>query len=101
MNSSLRKLDPYVDFDGVMRVGGRLNKGQLSEDEKNPIIIPSQHHVAKLIIEFYHRKSKHQGRHITGGAVRSAGFWIVYLLNPVRMCYMSETTQERGNPKNG
>lgn len=76
-NSSLRKLDPYVDFDGVMRVGGRLNKGQLCEDEKNPIIIPSQHHVAKLIIEFYHRKSKHQGRHITGGAVRSAGFWIV------------------------
>lgn len=32
--------------------------------------------VAKLIVELYHRKSRHQGRHITGGAVRSAEFWI-------------------------
>lgn len=77
MNSSLRKLDPYMDLDRVLRVGGMLNKGELCQDDKNPIIIPSRHHVAKLVVEFYHRKSRHQGRHITGGAVRSAGFWIV------------------------
>lgn len=77
MNSSLRKLNPYIDFDGILRVGGWLNRGDLHQDYKNLIIIPSRHHVAKLIVEFYHRKSRHQGRHITGGAVRSAGFWIV------------------------
>ncbi|XP_062573639.1 uncharacterized protein LOC134235517 [Saccostrea cucullata] len=77
LDSSLRKLDPYMDLDGVLRVGGRLNRGDLYQDDKNPIIVPSRHHVAKLIVEYYHRRSRHQGRHITGGAVRSAGFWIV------------------------
>lgn len=29
MNSLLRKLDFYMDFEGIFRVGGRLNRGDL------------------------------------------------------------------------
>ncbi|XP_037528681.1 uncharacterized protein LOC119405929 [Rhipicephalus sanguineus] len=75
--SSLRKLDPFLDSHGLIRVGGRLNKGDIPDEEKNPLIIPGRHHVAKLLVRYHHDCVQHQGRHITEGAVRAAGFWIV------------------------
>lgn len=75
--SSLRKLDPFLDTHGLIRVGGRLNKGDLLVEEKNPLIIPGRHHVAKLLVRHHHDRVQHQGRHITEGAVRAAGYWIV------------------------
>ena len=41
------------------------------------MIIPKRCHLATLIIRHYHEQVSHQGRHITEGAIRSAGFWIV------------------------
>nr|XP_034311351.1 uncharacterized protein LOC117684215 [Crassostrea gigas] len=35
-----------------------------------------RHHIAILIVRHYHEQIKHQGRHITEGSIRSAGFWI-------------------------
>ena len=37
-------------------------------DEAHPIILPRDHHLTKLIIEFAHRSVHHQGRHVTHGA---------------------------------
>lgn len=37
--SSLVMLNPYLDGDGLLRVGGRLRKSDLSEDAKHPIIL--------------------------------------------------------------
>ncbi|RXN35870.1 hypothetical protein ROHU_003454 [Labeo rohita] len=76
-SSPLSKLSPIVDTNGILRVGGRLKRAQLTSDETNPILIPGKHHLAQLIIEHFHRKVYHQGRHFTEGAVRTAGFWIV------------------------
>lgn len=44
---------------------------------KNPIILPKQSHVAKLLVGYYHSKVHHQGRQFTEGAIRLAGLWIV------------------------
>ena len=44
--------------------------------EKTPIIIPGKHHIATLIVRHYHEAIYHQGRHLTEGAIRSAGYWI-------------------------
>jgi hypothetical protein len=41
-----------------------------------PIVIP-KHHVSHLIVRHYHEKVHHQGRSITEGAVRNAGFWLI------------------------
>ena len=38
--SSLYKLDPFLDADGILRVGGRLRRASLSDDVKFPIILP-------------------------------------------------------------
>ena len=65
-----------MDEDGLLRVGGRLNRAKIQNGERNPIIISGKHHIAKLIVQHYHEATYHQGRHFTEGAVRTAGFWI-------------------------
>ena len=74
--SKLIQLNPFLDSEEILRVGGRLKNACLSQKESQPIIIPGQSHVAKLIVLSCHQKVFHQGRHLTEGAVRSSGFWI-------------------------
>ena len=75
-NSSLLTLSPYLDEDGILRVGGRLKASALPVGEKHPILLPGKHHVASILVKHFHEQAEHQGRHITEGAVRKAGFWI-------------------------
>lgn len=74
--SYLEKLDPYIDSDGLMRVGGRIRAADLSDQEKHPLIIPPSH-IANLLIQHYHSQVAHQGRHLTMGAIRTAGLWVI------------------------
>eukprot|EP00079_Xenopus_tropicalis_P026785 XP_012820751.2 PREDICTED: uncharacterized protein LOC101731053 [Xenopus tropicalis] len=76
-DSVLKKLDPFIDENGLLRVGGRIMKATLEQEEKNPLIIPSNHHIASLLVLHYHQQTRHQGRLFTEGALRAAGFWIV------------------------
>lgn len=75
--SLLKGLDPFIDADGLLRVGGRLTEAQIELDVKKPLIIPGKHHIATLLVKHHHEKVRHQGRHYTEGAVRAAGYWIV------------------------
>ena len=76
-DSPVLKLCPYLSEDGIMKIGGRLNLSVLPEELKNPIIIPKKSYVAKLLVQHFHEKSAHQGRHITEGAIRNNGYWII------------------------
>ena len=77
-NSSIISLSPYLDEDGLLRVGGRLRK--LRRDtgiaSVNPLVVPKGH-VATLLVRHYHQQIFHQGRHFTEGAIRANGFWII------------------------
>jgi len=75
-DSPILKLDPYLDDKGLLKVGGRMHKSDLSNLEKNPVLISGKHHVATLLVRFHHEAIQHQGRHLTEGALRSAGLWI-------------------------
>lgn len=72
--STLKKLNPIVDEDGLLRVGGRLSRADLKKEEKHPLIIPHTHHIATLLVRNFHKQVAHQGQHITEGAIRSAGY---------------------------
>ena len=76
-SSSLHKLDPFLDENGVLRVGGRLQHADLSPGVKHPIILPKKRHVTDLIISHHHHSVEHQGRGMTRNSIRSAGFWII------------------------
>ncbi|XP_036952753.1 uncharacterized protein LOC119018863 isoform X3 [Acanthopagrus latus] len=76
-NNTLKKLNPVVDEDGLLRVGGRLSLSDVSKEEKHPLIIPHNDHIATLLVRHFHEQVAHQGRHITEGAIRAAGYWII------------------------
>ena len=76
-SSNLLRLDPFLDPNGLLRVGGRLRNSTLEYQEKHPKVLPKGHHVSKLIIRHFHEKVHHQGRQITSGAVREAGYWVI------------------------
>ncbi|VDI77363.1 Hypothetical predicted protein [Mytilus galloprovincialis] len=74
--SPLVSLNPFVDQEGILRVGGRLSHADIEINEKHPIIIPGKHHIATLLIRKFHHQVKHQGRLITNGVIRTGGYWI-------------------------
>ena len=76
--SSLYKLDPFLDDNGVLRVGGRVRFATgLTFDAKHPIIIPKKGHVTELIVCHHHHSVEHQGHRITHNEIRSTGYWII------------------------
>nr|XP_034330589.1 uncharacterized protein LOC117680486 [Crassostrea gigas] len=75
--SALIQLNPFLDKDGILRVGGRLSQSPLPINQKHPIIIDRKSHAAILLVRHYHEKIQHQGRVFTEGALRSHGFWII------------------------
>ena len=73
----LYQLDPMLDENGILRVGGRLSKAQLQYSVKHPVILPKEGHVTQLIIRHYHDKIHHPGRGTTIAEIRSNGYWII------------------------
>ena len=78
-DSRIAHLAPFLDENGLLRVGGRINAAinQLPAKEINPIILPKGSHITTLILRNFHEKTKHQGRLFTEGAVRSGGYWAI------------------------
>ena len=74
--SSLRTLDPVLDSDGVMIVGGRIRRTNLPCTLKSPVILPKSSHITSLIISNVHERTHHSGRGITLNELRSSGYWI-------------------------
>ncbi len=75
--SSIKSLNPILDEQGLIRVGGCLSNADMTNDEKHPLIIPANHHISTLLIKHYHEKVVHQGRHFTEGELCTAGLWII------------------------
>ena len=48
--SKLLALNPFIDKDGLMRVGGRIDKANLSYAAKHPIILPNNSPLTKAIV---------------------------------------------------
>lgn len=59
--STIRKLDPIFD-NGILRVGGRINKSAMPVHQKNPIILPKGAHISNLILQHIHHQVGHSGR---------------------------------------
>ena len=76
-SSPLHKLDPFLDPDGILRIGGRLEHSQFLEfKDKHPVILPKSH-IASCIVKHYHDKAGHQGRRSTLAQLRLNGYWVV------------------------
>ena len=75
--SKLYKLDPFLDNDGLLRLGGRLNFSRYTYNVKHPYILPKSNPITKLIAYHYHQETAHQGRNTTINKIRSEGLHII------------------------
>ncbi|XP_055947045.1 uncharacterized protein LOC129980690 [Argiope bruennichi] len=59
--SEVSCLNPFLDPNGVLRVGGRLSNSDLSYDKKFPILLPKNHKFTLLVMQYFHLKYLHVG----------------------------------------
>ena len=92
VNSPLLKFNPYYDGDDkLIKMGGRLQFSDLTEDEKHPIILPNKSYIVKLIAEEIHRRQLHAGINHTLICIRDQ-YWIIrarqLVRNIVKSCFI-------------
>lgn len=75
-NNNIMKLHPFLDNEGVYRVGGRIDKAPLSYDLRHPHLIPKNCHIGLLITRERHLHALHAGHLRTAVEVRK-NFWII------------------------
>ncbi|XP_066927415.1 uncharacterized protein [Clytia hemisphaerica] len=73
--SKLYQFKPFLDKNGILRIGGRLKNAPVSFEAKHQIVIPKGH-VASLIAEKYHKENGHSGVNQTLSEVRQK-YWIL------------------------
>lgn len=83
--SRIRTLAPWLDSDGILRVGGRIRHAQLSRDQRHPIILAKDSRLAKLIIRRIHKDTLHGGTQLMIQTLRQK-YWIVCGRAMVKSC---------------
>lgn len=73
--SSLLSLNPVLDRDGIIRVGGRLRHAPQPVSVRHPILLAS-HSLVRLIVAHAHIRSLHAGLQLTLSTVRR-DYWIL------------------------
>ena len=66
----------FIDSNKVLKCRGRINEADLPATSKQPILMPSKHHVVELLIQDVHKKIKHSGTSDTLSIIRER-FWIL------------------------
>ena len=75
-NSKIMQLTPYIDENtGLIRMRGRIQNADLTEQEKHPIILPHKSHVVKLLVQDVHLRQLHAGVNQTLLALRN-DYWV-------------------------
>ena len=89
-SSKLIALSPFIDGMGILRVGGRLHYIPIPNEAKYPAILPRDHHVTRLLIEWLHRKNGHVGcEHVL--SLLKERYWVlsarVAIKTSIRLCF--------------
>ena len=82
-----RNLSPYVDPEGVVRVGGRADKALVSYETRHRVLLPRDHWISPLIVRHAHQFG-HPGVAATVAKTRTK-YWIVRahdLAKSVKFC---------------
>ncbi|XP_075158009.1 uncharacterized protein LOC142231279 [Haematobia irritans] len=82
-HSNILKLTPFVDQNGLLRVGGRLRNSELAVGTQNPIILPKTSRITLLILQDLHEKYLHPGVSSLFVIARQM-YWILGARNIIR-----------------
>ena len=65
LSNPLQPLNPFLDADGLLRVGGRLSQSHKAYHSSHPVIFHGKHHLISLIMQSEHKSLCHAGPKIT------------------------------------
>ena len=82
-SSSLSRHRPFLDEQGLLRVGERLEYSLLSFQEKHPFIVPKTSHFAFLLIVDAHLTTLHGGPQLVQSYLLRR-WWIIHGRNKIR-----------------
>ncbi|KRX86446.1 hypothetical protein T4E_10538 [Trichinella pseudospiralis] len=74
--SRLSRLDPFMDEEGFLRVGGRLENAELPSHMKHPVILPGDHALTMGLIRRCHARQMHAGTTHTLAILRQQ-YWVL------------------------
>ncbi|XP_039447364.1 uncharacterized protein LOC120426643 [Culex pipiens pallens] len=100
--SKLRPLFPFIDRDGTLRVGGRLQNADIPYDMRHPPILPQQHRLTTLVIQDLHLDNLHAGPTLVISTLNQS-FWVMgcqtvvrqQLQKCIRCCRMKARTAQQ------
>ena len=72
----LKKLGPFVDTAGLIRVKGRIGQGYLTLDQQQPVIISAKNHLDLLMVKEEQRICGNLGRETVLSSLQRK-YWII------------------------
>jgi len=100
--SPLKTLHPFIDQEGLLRVGRQLQQSTLPYQAMHQMILPSNHHFTRLVFSAEHTRLYHAGPQLLIASLHGR-FWIPRIRNLVKTvihqcltCYKikAQTTQQ-------
>lgn len=85
--SKIKKLSPYLESDGLIRMSGRIGAAEAPDDTKHQIILPAKNHVVDLLIDREHVANAHQGQETVFNNLQQR-FWITDGRNAVKKAWI-------------
>ncbi|KAJ8929553.1 hypothetical protein NQ314_017752 [Rhamnusium bicolor] len=70
----ISSLNPFLDEENLLRVGGRINLGPYKFEKKHPCLLGAKHPFTKLVIQAEHKRLLHAGPQMVLSSVRET-FW--------------------------
>lgn len=97
-NSKILNLNPFLDSNNVLRVGGRLSKSSFSFDQRHPIILPYDQKFTELVVLNQHVKHLHAGVQTLLSIIRLT-YWPIKGKNIIKRVLKYCMICNRVNPK--
>ena len=69
-------LNPCLDVDQLLHVGSRLHHARVPVVHKHPYLLPKDHPLTNVIINYYHATIYHQVRHLTNWVIIQHRYFI-------------------------
>ena len=89
-NSKLLHLQPYVDSNGIIRVGGRLKRSNINVEARHQVILHAENWASKALVTQLHRMNIHEGPCSLLATLRER-FWIIganrLVKSVIRTCF--------------
>ncbi|XP_048514357.1 uncharacterized protein LOC125501757 [Athalia rosae] len=96
-SSKLLSLDPFLDKNGLIRVGGRLQRAKVGFQQQHQIVLPDTHRLTNLLVEREHLRLLHVGPQALLAAVRTR-YWPLNGRNLARRIFHKCIVCYKANP---